>query len=95
MRTKQRRQPKSDANEVLAEPRRDTNEFLAGQSRDTSELLVGTWVGISLIADALLRERAIGRESLTESLVESAKLVRGDRLVPLLAMLYFIEQLAA
>lgn len=58
------------------------------------DLLLGTWAAIALIADALARAGLIERETLTAPLTEAAALARGQRLVPLLAMLWFIENLS-
>jgi hypothetical protein len=63
------------------------------ESKTLSEMLVGTWIGVSLIADALVSARLIDREALTAPLAEASMLARGQRLVPLLAMLWFIDNL--
>jgi len=60
-----------------------------------SELLIGTWAGISLLAEALVRGGLIEREALTAPLTEAAMLAKNERLTPLLAMLWFIESLTS
>ena len=60
-------------------------------SRDTQELLVGTWVGVSLIADTLVREGVIEREALAAPLAEAAMLAKGHRRAALAALLFLID----
>jgi hypothetical protein len=60
----------------------------------TYDHLVGTWAGMALIGDALVRAGLIEREALTAPLTEAAMLASGQRLVPLLALLWFLENLS-
>jgi hypothetical protein len=65
------------------------------ETKVAPDLLVGTWAGISLIAEALVRAGLIEKEAVTAPLTEAAMLARGRRQTPLLALLWFIENLSS
>ncbi|HVB15965.1 MAG TPA: hypothetical protein VNF04_05500 [Stellaceae bacterium] len=52
---------------------------------------MGTWVGVSLIADTLVREGVIEREALAAPLAEAAMLAKGHRRAALAALLFLID----
>jgi hypothetical protein len=60
---------------------------------DLQELVLGTCIGVSVIADALVRDGLVERETLTASLVEAGMLARGQRRIPLAAILWLMENL--
>ena len=70
---------------------------MRAQRTDTNlqELVLGACVGVSVIADALVREGLIERETLTAPLAAAAMLMRGQRRIPVTAMLWLMENLSA
>jgi hypothetical protein len=60
---------------------------------DLHELVLGACIGVSVIADALVRQGLIERETLTASLAEAGMLVHGRRRVPLASILWLMENM--
>lgn len=55
-------------------------------SNETRELLVGTWTGIALIADVLIRQGVAQREDLIGVLADAEALARDRRRIALSAL---------
>jgi hypothetical protein len=62
-------------------------------SMNLQELVIGACIGVSIIADALVRDGLIEREILTAPLAEAAMLMHGQRRIPLAAILWLMENL--
>ena len=63
-------------------------------STNPQELVMGACIGVSIIADALIRDGLIEREILTARLAEAAMLMCGQRRIPLVAILWLMENLS-
>ena len=53
------------------------------KTEDVKELLVGTWIGMALIADALIRARVLHYKDLLEPLAHAEVKATGNRRIPL------------
>ena len=56
------------------------------------EFVFGVCIGVSLLADMLIEAGVIEREELTSRLTEASLLTRGQRQMPLCAMLWLLER---
>ena len=60
---------------------------------ELQELVLGACIGASVIADVLVREGIIERETLTASLAEAGMLMRGQRRIPVATILWLMENM--
>jgi hypothetical protein len=66
---------------------------MKGQDRDKlNALVLGTLIGVSLIADSLVRAGVIERDELVEPLVEAESLAKGERQQALSALRQLVEK---
>jgi hypothetical protein len=59
------------------------------------EFVLGACIGMSLIADMLIETGVIDGDELESRLIEAVMLTRGQRQMPLLAMLWLLEELGS
>jgi hypothetical protein len=56
------------------------------------ELMLGVCIGLAIVTDLLIGAEIIERDHLTSRITEAIMLARGDRQVPLRAMLWLLDQ---